>query len=782
MRPKITLIIFAGLLIVSTSVSFLGYRYLSLASEFRERNFIHLATTQDLSEFLTDRSQILPSLVEPIRSKLEFAVAQAEWCLTTLSDIEVYVFEVMGVGRALQICRDNVEIGNFGKAILDDVERSGDLGLVDLASPFDPIELMSGVARQMVSESRSFQPFVTIIEDNLKRIVVFTTVSTGLATTLIFAFLARQMISSVRDQASQTRELSQLAAIAQRANDSILVTDIDGYVTWCNPAFQRLSGYTMEEMIGCRPGSVLQGPNTDDETVAEIRASLESHSAIKCDILNYKRSGEQYWISLSISPIHDKIGSLSGFVAISSDVTESRLHKKELEKAFNKVSSLLNEVEYQANHDPLTYLPNRRYIDDILQREFRAGLPPRILIHIDLDHFKNINDTLGHAAGDEVLKAVARILRSNIRESDVVGRIGGDEFIIALSSKATNEQAVKLSERLCREIGQDIPFEDSVCKVGASFGIASAIDGLIGNNELLVAADAALYVAKNEGRNKTQLYTPELHAAVNEHRFLAKDLERALNQNEFEAFFQPQLGAHSEQVVGVEALARWRHPEKGILAPSEFMKVAQELNIIAEIDRQIFDYGLNCVAKLNGDGFQIPKISFNTDLERLCPKHLRTAASQFDLGSTRIALEVLETVLFDEQGEYLKARVNELRSQDFSIELDDFGSGHASVVALQWLNPDYMKIDQQLVFPIDRDDASRKLTGSIIEMGKALGIRITAEGVETRKHATILRQQGCDVFQGFYYARPMSADDLTQYLLTQRLTTSPASCELHFSI
>jgi diguanylate cyclase (GGDEF)-like protein/PAS domain S-box-containing protein len=781
MRARSTLIVFAGLLILSTSIAFVGYRYLSLASEYRERNFIHLETTQKLLESLQNRSSLLPGAVAPIREQLNHAIAQAQWCLDTLFVLEKRAFEAMGAGRALELCRNNIEMGNYGLTILDEVARDSELNLAPNASPVSALMMLTGAVRQMNQESQDFQPYVTIIEAKIQNIITLATSGLAICIAIIFGLIAKQSIASAMAQKTQTAELTRLATIAQLANDAILVTDASVNVTWANPAFERLSGYTLDEMLGRHPGRVLQGPRTDAKTIRDIRAALRSQSPIKCEILNYKRNGDTYWISLSISPLTDTMGQLEGYVAISNDITSQRQQKREVEKAFKQVSSLFDEVEYQANHDSLTSLPNRRFIDKFIQSELRSDKPPRTLIRIDLDHFKVVNDTLGHAAGDTVLQTISRILRSNIRHGDVIGRIGGDEFIVILANGISSCDAMELAGRLCSEIGKDILFDDQVCRIGASFGVASAMGGLVGNEDLLQAADAALYLAKSEGRNQTQLYTPEVHRCVSERRKLAKDLERALAAQEFEAYFQPQVDARTETVVGIEALARWRHPSRGILAPNAFMSTARALGLIGDIDSQIFRHGLAVAERLSADGIELPKLSFNAELVHLNPEALHAQVVQHDIGDTRLTIEVLETSLIEEQGASMKGRVDKLRSLGFSIELDDFGSGHASVVALQWLSPDYLKIDRQLITPVAKDASSMQLVQSIVQMGKALQIKTIAEGVETAAQASILREMGCDVFQGYLYGRPMPEDDLKAFLNWDQRESSNAHL-LNYSI
>ncbi|MEM9429952.1 MAG: EAL domain-containing protein [Pseudomonadota bacterium] len=750
---------FALLLAVSTTTSFVGYRYLSLAGEYRERNFVHLSEIHKVLRLLdVAPTNLRPSEIDRVRAHLRITQRQAEWCLDVLSDIEQRVFVLIGAGRALDVCRQDIELHGGAFRILDDIEASS-VEDGQRRSSFALGLRLRDHAQAILEDSLSFHPYVSRIEDKVNAVVRTGTVVAAFGLSVVFLLIARELSKALRTQARQTRELSELAMIAERANDCIVVTDARGHITWANPAFETLTGYDAAEVVGWRPGEFLQGPATDPSTRLAIRAALAAKRSIRTDILNFTREGVAYWINLSIAPIHTEAGGVSGFVAVSSDITKEREQRQALETANQQIA-------HQALHDPLTDLPNRRFIDDVLEADVKKDRNPRTIVRIDLDHFKNVNDTLGHAAGDHVLCRVAEILRRHVRASDTPARVGGDEFVILLAAGTTQEQAVAVTERVRKEIRKDIVFEGQTCRIGASFGVASAEDGVIGNDQLLKSADAALYVAKAQGRNTTTVYTPDIHSAALAKRRIATEIELAIEREEFRAYFQPQFSAEGELLVGVEALARWDHPERGLLAPAEFLPIADELKLVPEIDRQVFRYGLECVARLNAEGLFIPKIAFNAGLAQLMNPDLERVVRSKDIGATKVALEVLESVLIEDQSNGFQQRVDELRAQSFGIELDDFGSGHASVISLQRLNPDIMKLDRELVAPVDQSQTARSLVRSMIEMGRALGIGVIAEGIETATHASILRELGCDAFQGYFFAKPMPFGDLRTFART----------------
>ncbi|WP_436399514.1 bifunctional diguanylate cyclase/phosphodiesterase [Roseobacter sp. S98] len=557
--------------------------------------------------------------------------------------------------------------------------------------------------------------------------------------------------------AQKQRELGELAQIAEMANESILVTDSERRIIWTNNAFTKITGYSREEVVGVRPNDLLYGPDTDPRVITQIRDAIRNREPVQTEVLVYHKDGRPYWISLGISPLEATAATGVRFASISTDITAAK-------EAQEKLAQAKAATERQSLHDALTGLPNRRCLDGILETEVTDIHPPRTLIRVDLDHFKNVNDTLGHAAGDFVLKSVGEILKNGVRPGDVAARIGGDEFVILLEVGGDSETARRMTDGLLVEIRREMDFEGKTCRVGASFGIASAMDGLLSNSDLLKGADSALYSAKELGRNTATLYTPQLHSIVNEKRMLSAEIELGIRNKEFEAFFQPQFNAHSGALEGVEALVRWLHPTRGLLPPSQFLKVAEQLRFTPDIDRQVFEFGLSRIARMNDAGYPVPKISFNMDVHQIVNTRIEDIVRRHDIGQTIVALEVLESVLVEEQDQNFVARINHLRAAGFQIEVDDFGSGHASVIGLKHLKPHVMKLDRMLVQPVDTDTTARTLARNMIEMGKALGISVTAEGVETARHAAIMRDLGCDTLQGFYFARPMPFEKLEAFI------------------
>ena len=465
---------------------------------------------------------------------------------------------------------------------------------------------------------------------------------------------------------------------------------------------------------------------------------------------------------------------------VTSDVTlaEELRHANMLTEARNaELEAAKERIEFNALHDSLTGLPNRRYLDEVLAAHVerfetegeRAGL-----LHLDLDRFKQINDTLGHAAGDAMLVHAARVLKANLRSSDFVARVGGDEFVVLCKIDEADKQhwsplLAKLADRIIEQMHQPVPYHGHECRFGISIGIACDLDQVSDPRRLLVNADLALYRAKGRGRNRHQFFNDALQAEIVTTKRIADDILSGLERGEFVAWYQPQFDAETLAIVGVEALARWNHPTEGLLAPGAFIKIAEELNVVATIDRMILEQTLNDFNDWRASGLKIPKASVNVSARRLHDEELIRSLGQLDLKPGTISFELVESIFLDENDELVTWNVEQIKALGIDIEIDDFGTGHASIVSLLKLKPRRLKIDRQLVTPILESPAQRQLVGSIIEIGRSLGIEVLAEGVETMKHARVLKALGCHALQGHAFAQAMSSADLKAFARTRQL-------------
>ncbi|MDF1606670.1 EAL domain-containing protein [Hoeflea sp. YIM 152468] len=485
------------------------------------------------------------------------------------------------------------------------------------------------------------------------------------------------------------------------------------------------------------------------------------------------REGNIRWIRAS-GAVNQKLSGERYIVGVNWDVSadiELKTHllaaKQNAELRNSELEQARALMERNSLHDSLTGLPNRRFLDEQLLGG-RAGKTVTALLHIDLDRFKQINDTMGHAAGDAMLSHAASVLTSSVRTGDFVARIGGDEFVIATTTEVGEEQLASLANRVVVKMREPVAYEGHECRFGVSIGIAMADPKEPDcGRRLLVDADIALYRAKSNGRNRFEFFTSSLKAEIIRNKSIADDILNGLERAEFIPYFQPQFDARTLDIVGVEALARWQHPSEGVLAPDAFLKIADELNVVPLIDRAILEQTLWQSTRWKAAGISIPKMSVNVSSGRLYDADLIESLNGLTFDPGTLSFELLESIFLDSNNETIVANIAELKARGIDIEIDDFGTGFASIISLIQVKPARLKIDRQLISPIVDTDGQRNLVASIIDIGQSLGIGVIAEGVETMDHAAILRDLGCDTLQGYALARPMTSDHLMDFVRAQ---------------
>jgi len=509
------------------------------------------------------------------------------------------------------------------------------------------------------------------------------------------------------------------------------------------------------------------------------RAQKEYWDAIEADTMYHSdfrvilQDGSTRWIR-AIGAVHTDARGQRYILGVNWDVSSDIQLKTRLLNAKRNAEDRNRELEdaralmeHHSLHDSLTGLPNRRYLDQHLL-DAQAPLKPTALLHIDLDRFKHINDTLGHAAGDSMLIYAASVLTENAGPTDFVARIGGDEFVIAITEPTDEGQLAGLAGRVIERMRQPIPYDGHQCRIGVSIGIAMADTSLRDfGRHLLVDADLALYRAKSNGRNRFEFFSETLKLEIIRNKRVADDILSGLERQEFLPFFQPQFDARTLKVTGVEALARWDHPSEGILSPDVFLKTADELNVVPLIDRIILEQTLWQSTRWKAAGVEIPKMSVNVSAGRLNDANLMESLDGLSFEPGTLSFELLESIFLDDKNDLIAANFERLRQAGIDIEIDDFGTGYASIVSLIHLRPSRLKIDRQLILPIIQSEGQRRLVASIIEIGQSLGIKVVAEGVETMEHARILRDLGCDALQGYAFAPPMSSDKLIDFVRSE---------------
>ncbi len=460
-------------------------------------------------------------------------------------------------------------------------------------------------------------------------------------------------------------------------------------------------------------------------------------------------------------------------VGANWDVTKDMLLQAELREAQSQAEeqnvqlrATRRTLEHQSLHDALTGLPNRRFLDQFMETGSGKADPSHQMafIHVDLDRFKEVNDTFGHAAGDEVLRQTTTRLLDLITTDEFASRVGGDEFVIATSGPSVERRSRDLAQAIVRSLARPIEIGGHKCRIGCSAGISCQTAMMEEPRDLLVNADIALYEAKKRGRNRFEVFSDELRMAAVLRKTMSDEFLTALEHDQIVPYFQPQFDARTLQIVGVEALARWQHPDRGTLAPDRFLDIAESLNRAADLDAVILEKALFQSVRWKALGLNVPHLSVNISAQRLKDERMfdRLAGLHFTPGS--LSFELLESISFDDHDEDLRIAITRLKSLGINIEIDDFGTGHASIVSLIELGPKRLKIDRKLISPIEASASQRRLVASIIEIGRSQDIDIVAEGVETDAHVEILRGLGCQVLQGYAFSKPLAAADFITFV------------------
>lgn len=508
----------------------------------------------------------------------------------------------------------------------------------------------------------------------------------------------------------------------------------------------------------------------------EAAVSTGTHAGTPTTHRVLTRSGETRYIRTVGQTYRDRNGRkrIVGIAFdITSDVQLAEMFKQAKDEAEAKNAELeqaKNRIEHNALHDPLTGLANRRKLDVELDRitaQSTENVQNFAILHLDLDRFKQINDTLGHAAGDAMLEHTSQILKQNIGPNNLVARIGGDEFVILVENFHHLDTIKSMASRIISELSQPLIYEGLPCRCGVSIGIAFGNGRNVDSRSILINADIALYRAKAQGRNRYEFFTKNLQAEIINTKRTADEILAGLENNEFEAWYQPQICARTQKLAGVEALVRWRHPKRGILTPAQFLKVAEELNVVSMLDRTVLRQGLAEKRLWELSGIEVPKLSVNVSARRLHDEDMLASLRELDIRSGEIAFELVESIFLDEVESQAISNIEAIKNFGVDIEIDDFGTGHTSIISLLKVKPKRLKIDRQLVTPITTSEQERKLVRSVIEIASSLGIETVAEGIETREHANILTKMGCDVLQGYLFSKPLPAEEFIRFAKQQ---------------
>jgi len=575
---------------------------------------------------------------------------------------------------------------------------------------------------------------------------------------------AVEQVRRIRSELQEAqRQETVMREVALHASDGIVYTDMTARIIWANPTYCRTMGYELSEIVGRKPQEFCFPPELkpSEEEISNFVYDLDSDDFGQLKRrLNIRKNGERFWQEISSSMIEPSPGERR-VILVSRDVT-AQVHREE------ELEQVRAGLQNAAHHDALTGLKNRyaflKAIDARLGTTDRRK-PPIGLLYIDLDKFKAINDSHGHAAGDAVLNHVADTIRSSVRRSDLACRLGGDEFLVACPGVGDFATLEMIADTLIEELAQPFLWHDMKLKCGASVGLAISDPAIKTAEDLIRLADFALYEAKAPGAPRILRYDAALHDRKEAERLLMEEFVEALDADAIGFVYQPVLDAENGKITSFETLARWQRADGTMLTPDRFLGFAKKLNRLAEVDFAAIRATARLTAELKSRGHPI-RGAFNTSAEALAhPKfteHLMAAARASGVTSDDLTVEVLETTIFgpDTSDSLAAARISELRRMGFSVYLDDFGVGYAGLVHLGQLDISGIKLDRSLVANICTDRSARIIATSILRMCRELGVNSLAEGIEIAEQADFLVAHGCARLQGFGIARPMPRTDL----------------------
>jgi diguanylate cyclase (GGDEF)-like protein len=550
--------------------------------------------------------------------------------------------------------------------------------------------------------------------------------------------------------------------------DAVISTDLWGRVTYLNAVAERMTGWARGEASGRHVAEVFRA--VDGATGDDVRNAMElavREDTTVCLTPNCTPGHDQAAEPLSensAAPIHNRGGLVTGAVMVFRDMSTAR--------------ALSHRMSYLAQHDSLTDLPNRGLLHDRLDHAISLAHRRRrkmAVLFIDIDRFKHVNDTLGHEIGDRLLRSVARRLLSCVRRSDTVSRQGGDEFVILLSEVTQAQDAAVSAEKMLQALSATHCIDEHELRVTGSIGIVVYPDDGAQADVLLKHADFAMYHAKEQGRNNYQFFEPNLNVRALERQVLESGLRRAIDSQELVLHFQPKVNLQSGGIVGAEAFVRWRHPERGLILPSQFVPIAEACGTMVPIGRWVLREACRQARAWQTAGIAQIRIAINVSPGELRDRDfvrcVRQILDETGLAPRDLELELRETVLMQD-ARFAMDVLSSLKELNVQLALDDFGTGYSSLSNLKHFPIDILKIDQSFVRELTTDSDASSIVSAVIGMGKNLGMQVVAEGVESREQLACLQQLACPQGQGFYFSEPLSAAEFTR--LCRRKTTESA--------
>jgi diguanylate cyclase (GGDEF)-like protein/PAS domain S-box-containing protein len=547
------------------------------------------------------------------------------------------------------------------------------------------------------------------------------------------------------------------ASVFENSGEGSVICDADNRIVAVNPAFTRITGYTVDDVRGQNP-RVLASGKTPVETFRDMWSALLRVGYWQGEVIGRRKNGRLFPQWLSISVVRDASGGQIHYVGNFTDISERK--------------AVENRIAFLAHHDPLTGLLNRFSLQERLEQALlssrRQGRTLAVGV-FDLDRFKQINDALGHAAGDALLVEVARRLREILRESDIIARLGGDEFVVVLTDVKDPAAVSRTAEKLLDTLGLTYLIEGRVLNLTASLGFALFPADGDSAESLVKNSDTAMYHAKSQGGSSVRFFTNAMNEAVVERAHLENALREALAAGQFELHYQPKLAGHPPRIIGFEALLRWRHPVDGLVSPARFIPVAEDIGLILPIGRWVIQEACRQLRVWQGHGFNGLSVAVNISAHQLRSADLlqtvALALQENGLDGAALELEITESAAMEDP-EACIAELKALVQLGVRLSIDDFGTGYSSLSYLKRLPVHSLKLDQSFVRDIESDPNDVAICAATIALAHSLGLTVVAEGIETVSQHEFLQSQRCDCFQGYLFGRPMPAQEAAALLST----------------
>ncbi|MEH6348120.1 MAG: EAL domain-containing protein [Bermanella sp.] len=566
-----------------------------------------------------------------------------------------------------------------------------------------------------------------------------------------------------QDLSRSQEEVKLAATVFKNSSEGLMITDTKGEILVVNQAFTKITGYAQEEVLHKTP-KILKSERHGDAFYENMWNSLVKDGNWQGEIWNRRKDGSLVVEWLTINAYGNNPQTITHYVGIFRDITQEKQAQ--------------DHIQHLAYHDPLTDLPNRSLLKDRIGHtilEARREGFSLALMFIDLDRFKIINDSLGHLIGDKLLQSVALRIKSSLRDSDTVARFGGDEFVVLLSGIRNLDRTNQVSTRIMELMSETFHIDGHVFHTSASIGISLFPQDGDDTETLMKHADIAMYHAKEEGRNNTQFFNAQMNQKALDRLEIESGLHRALEKQELELFYQPQVNLSTHQIVGLEALIRWRHPQKGLVAPLNFISIAEESDLIHAIGDWVLLEACRQGKALQELGFSQLTMAVNLSARQFekssrLLESVATALNKSGLEAKYLELEVTETVLMRDK-ENGTATLVELQAMGVGLSLDDFGTGYSSLSYLRRFPIDTLKVDQSFISSIGTNKESEAIVIAIISLAHNLGLKVVAEGVETHEQLQFLQEQLCEIYQGYLCSKPVPAELLTELLAPTLLNT-----------